>query len=352
MNSDKLMKSFLYQRDPLSSSEKQLEILSATSVENALFDSKLQECGLFPLKPNQIEIFQINVGKQCNQTCKHCHVDAGPDRKEMMSQETFEACLAVLRKYNIPTVDITGGAPEMHPLFRWFVESCSMLNKKIIVRCNLTIILANKNFYDLPGFYKKHKVEVICSLPFYNADRTDRQRGEGVFQKSIQALKMLNAEGYGMENSDLKLNLVYNPSGAFLPVDQSSLEKQFKERLLSDHGIYFNNLFTITNMPISRFLDFLIKSGNLEGYMEKLIQAFNPSAARGVMCRNTISIGWDGSLYDCDFNQMLDLEIDQKAAQHISDFELNSLNQRDIVINQHCFGCTAGAGSSCGGKTT
>lgn len=346
-----VMKTLLYQRDPLASSEKQLKILSAISGQ-PLFESNLQECGLFPLKPRGIEIFQINVGRQCNQTCKHCHVDAGPDRKEMMSQETLEQCLTVLRKYDIPTVDITGGAPELHPLFRWFVEACSRLNKEIIVRCNLTIILANKRFYDLPAFYKKHKVQVICSLPFYSADRTDRQRGEGVFEKSIEALKMLNAEGYGMESSGLKLNLVYNPAGAFLPADQSSLEAQFKQRLLTDHGIYFNDLFTITNMPISRFLDFLIKSGNLEGYMDKIIQAFNPSAAREVMCRNTISVGWDGSLYDCDFNQMLDLKVDERAAQHISGFELNTLNRREIVVNQHCFGCTAGAGSSCGGKTT
>jgi radical SAM/Cys-rich protein len=345
------MKTLLYQRDPLSSSGKQLEILRSSTSERGLFQSKLQERGLYPLRPTGIEIFQINVGKQCNQTCKHCHVDAGPDRKEMMSPETFEQCLDVLRKYEIPTVDVTGGAPEMHPLFRWFVEACTNLKKEVIVRCNLTIILANKKYYDLPEFYKKHNVQVICSLPFYNADRTDKQRGEGVFHKSIEALKMLNAVGYGMEDSDLKLHLVYNPSGAFLPADQFALEKQFKDRLRSDHGIYFNNLFTITNMPISRFLDFLIKSGNLDSYMEKLMLAFNASAAKGVMCRNTISVGWDGSLYDCDFNQMLDLKVDRKAPQHISDFDLGTLNQRDVVINQHCFGCTAGSGSSCGGTT-
>lgn len=347
------MKSLLTQHHPLSSSTKQLEILDDRLRGNAIpFKDNLATGGLYPLKPTGIEIFQINVGKQCNQTCKHCHVDAGPDRKEKMSLEVMEACIKVLRENDIPIVDITGGAPEMHDDFRWFVEQCSLFGKKIIVRCNLTIILANKKFNDLPQFFKEHHVEVISSLPFYNADRTDRQRGEGVFEKSIVALKMLNNVGYGLEGSPLKLNLVYNPSGAFLPGSQSELEAQFKKILLAEHDIHFHNLYTITNMPISRFLDYLLTSGNYETYMSKLVQAFNISAAKSVMCRNTISIGWDGSIYDCDFNQMLDLKVEQRVSQHIMDFDLKSLNEREIVINEHCYGCTAGAGSSCGGATT
>ena len=345
------MKSLLAQHHPLSSAIKQLDILDQAG-KILPFRENLAKAGLSPLKPTGIEIFQVNVGKQCNQTCKHCHVDAGPDRKEKMTQENMGICLQVLRENNIPTVDITGGAPEMHPDFRWFVEQCSLLGKKIIVRCNLTIIIANNRFNDLPQFFRKHNVEVISSLPFYNADRTDRQRGEGVFEKSIIALKMLNDVGYGMDGSDLTLNLVYNPGGAFLPASQSELEAQFKKVLLADHGIHFNNLYTITNMPVSRFLDYLLTSGNYEAYMNKLVLAFNISAAKSVMCRNTISIGWDGFIYDCDFNQMLDLKVESNAPQHITDFDLESLNHREIVLNQHCYGCTAGAGSSCGGVLT
>lgn len=346
------MKTLLRQHDPLASSDRQLEILSGCASGGAPFEQRLAKHGLLPLKPTGIEILQVNVGKQCNQTCRHCHVDAGPDRKEMMSRETFEQCLEVLRKNPVSTVDITGGAPEIHPLFRWFVEACASLKKTIMVRCNLTIILSNRKFHDLPDFYKRNNVRLICSLPFYNADRTDRQRGDGVFDHSIKALEMLNTAGYGMEGTGLELDLVYNPAGAFLPADQLSLEKQFKERLLADHGIRFNRLFTITNMPISRFLHFLIQSGNLDGYMEKLATSFNPSAARGVMCRSTLSVGWDGALYDCDFNQMLDLRVGGNAPKHISHFDAGLLAEREIVINQHCFGCTAGAGSSCGGAIT
>jgi radical SAM/Cys-rich protein len=347
------MKSLRTQNHPLSSALKQLEILDR-ELKNKLmpFRDNLASVGLFPLKPTGIEIFQLNVGKQCNQTCKHCHVDAGPDRKEKMTREMMEVCLRILEANNIPVVDITGGAPEMHPDFRWFVEECSKLGKQIIVRCNLTIILANNKYYDLPQFFRDHRVEVVSSLPFYNADRTDRQRGEGVFEKSIIALKMLNDVGYGLDGSDLKLNLVYNPTGALLPGSQSELEFQFKRILLGEHNVHFNNLYTITNMPVSRFLDYLLTSGNYEKYMSKLVEAFNVSAAKGVMCRNTISIGWDGSIYDCDFNQMLELKVDPDAPQHIMDFDLKSLNEREIVTNQHCYGCTAGAGSSCGGATT
>jgi radical SAM/Cys-rich protein len=285
----------------------------------------------------------------CNQTCAHCHVDAGPDRKEIMTRETMQQCLDILAATDIPTVDLTGGAPEMNPDFRWFVEELSKLGRKIIVRCNLTIILANKKYHDLPEFFKSHRVELVSSLPFYNKSRTDAQRGDGVFEDSISALQMLNAVGYGQEGSGLVLNLVYNPVGAFLPGSQASLESQFKRELKRQFNIDFNNLYCITNMPISRFLDYLIESGNYESYMEKLVTAFNPVAAGNVMCRNTISVGWDGILYDCDFNQMLGLRVIEGSPRHIAEWDLEKLNRREIVLNQHCFGCTAGSGSSCGG---
>ncbi|MCL4133234.1 UNVERIFIED_CONTAM: hypothetical protein GTU68_060829 [Idotea baltica] len=292
------------------------------------------------------------MGKMCNQVCAHCHVDAGPDRKEIMTQETMLQCLDVLKTNDIKTVDLTGGAPEMNPHFRWFVEELSKLGKNIIDRCNLTIINANKKYNTLPEFFKEHQIEVVSSLPYFSASRTDSQRGDGVFESSIKALKMLNAVGYGMEDGELKLNLVYNPSGAFLPGNQESLENEFKRQLSRKYDISFNQLFAITNLPISRFLDYLLESGNYEDYMQSLLDAFNPVAAQNVMCRNTISISWDGYLYDCDFNQMLDLKLNPVIGQHISEFDLSALEQRNIILNQHCYGCTAGAGSSCTGEIT
>ncbi len=316
------------------------------------FEEKLDSVGLLPLKPTGIDILQVNLGYMCNQTCKHCHVDAGPDRKEIMTRQTMELCLDVLRQTDIQTVDLTGGAPEMNPHFRWFVEQIRALDRHVMVRCNLTILTVNPTYRQLPVFYRDHNVEVISSLPFYSASHTDRQRGDGVFERSIEALQMLNAVGYGKEGGALKLNLVYNPNGAFLPAAQLQLERDFKRQLEQRHGIVFNSLFSITNMPISRFLEYLIVSGNYDAYMEKLVNAFNPAAALGVMCRNTLSVGWDGWLYDCDFNQMLDLKVAAPSSAHISEFDKELLNRRNIVVNRHCFGCTAGAGSSCGGNTT
>ncbi len=348
------MKSLKAQHHLLANSSKQLDVLehgtSANEYRLVPFQQKLEEINLFPLHPIQLEIFQVNVGKMCNQVCKHCHVDAGPDRKEIMTKETMMLCLEVLRNHSsFKTVDLTGGAPEMNPHFRWFVEEIKKLDRTIIVRCNLTIILANKKYNDLPQFYKQHGIEVFSSLPFYTADRTDRQRGDGVFEDSVKALRMLNNAGYGKENTGLVLNLVYNPAGAFLPSSQQSLEKEYKEQLKTHFNIEFNSLFTITNMPISRYLDYLLQSGNYEKYMEKLLTAFNPVAAANVMCRTTISVGWDGYLYDCDFNQMLDLKVSCKQSAHLSQFNSLELSKRNIEVNQHCFGCTAGAGSSCGG---
>ena len=290
------------------------------------------------------------MGKMCNQTCKHCHVDAGPDRKEIMTRQTMMQCLDAIKKSNISTVDLTGGAPEMNPHFRWFVEEIRKLERQVIVRCNLTIIVANKKYSDLPYFFKEHGIEVISSLPYFTAFKTDSQRGNGVFEDSIKALKMLNEAGYGMPDSGLKLNLVYNPSGAFLPPAQAGLETDFKAELYKRFQIQFNELYAITNLPISRFLDYLIVSGNYDAYMEKLVQSFNPGAAGNVMCRSMISVGWDGFLYDCDFNQMLDLKINAEITGHISNYNADQLMNREIIINQHCFGCTAGAGSSCGGE--
>ena len=350
------MKSLKAQGNTLADSSHQIDVLehgSGIHEWNPVhFHDQMEAIGLYPLLPTGIEIFQINVGKMCNQVCKHCHVDAGPDRKEIMTRETMQQCLDVLRHSSIKTVDLTGGAPEMNPDFRWFVEEIKKLGKHIIVRCNLTIIMANKKYADLPEFYKRHGIEIASSLPFYTADRTDRQRGNGVFEDSIKALQLLNGVGYGKPGTGLVLNLVYNPAGAFLPPSQEALEKEYKAALKKDFGIEFNQLFAITNMPISRYLDYLLQSGNYEKYMEKLTAAFNPAAAKGVMCRNTISVGWDGFLYDCDFNQMLDMKVTTPGSQHLSGFDIGRLNKREIVVNQHCYGCTAGSGSSCGGAVT
>ncbi len=346
------MKSLHARKDKLSDSIFQLGVLNGTSQKIYPFQSfedKLKEYLLFPLKPSGIETLQINLGYMCNQTCNHCHVDAGPDRKEIMTRDTMTDCLNALGKSDIQTVDLTGGAPEMNPDFRWFVNELHQLGMHIMVRSNLTIIVSNPKYYDLPEFYKEHGVEIISSLPYYSKRKTDHQRGDGVFDQSIMALTMLNDIGYGKAGTGLILDLVYNPSGAFLPADQKELENQFKRNLRKDFSIQFNKLYTITNLPISRFLEYLLESGNYESYMEKLVNAFNPVAATQVMCRNTISVGWDGLIYDCDFNQMLNLPLNTTASKHISQFDKKALEQRNIVLNQHCYGCTAGAGSSCGG---
>ncbi|WP_299989470.1 arsenosugar biosynthesis radical SAM (seleno)protein ArsS [uncultured Pontibacter sp.] len=349
------VKSLKAQQHQFANPAYQLEVLQHAGTEEGdfpLFGTKLLEHELYPLRPTGTTILQVNVGKMCNQTCRHCHVDAGPDRKEIMTRDTMQLCLDALAKSpQLTTVDLTGGAPEMNPDFRWFVEQLSAMGRQVIVRCNLTIILANPKYHDLPAFFKEHRVQVVSSLPYFSASRTDAQRGDGVFEKSIKALQMLNKVGYGQEGSELELNLVYNPSGAFLPAGQKSLEAEFKRRLRSAYDIEFNSLFCITNLPVSRYLDYLIESGNYSSYMEKLVTAFNPVAAANVMCRNTVSVGWDGALYDCDFNQMLELQVQPGTPQHIRDFDLTQLDGRQIVLNQHCYGCTAGAGSSCGGST-
>jgi len=308
------------------------------------FDEKLGGAGLFA---ETIDTLQVNVGKLCNQACKHCHVDASPARTEIMPREVIDACLKAISDFQIPTLDITGGAPELIPDFRYFVNEARKLNAKIIVRHNLTVQF-EENQNDLPEFFAANELEVVCSLPYFLATQTDAQRGNGVFEKSVEALKRLNAVGYGTDEK-LVLNLVYNPVGAFLPPSQAAIEADFKRELKARYDISFDNLFTITNMPIARFLDWLRRSRNEESYMTKLVNAFNPATVEGLMCRNLISVDWQGNLFDCDFNQMLELNLTENLPQTIFDFDLEKLKNRRIATANHCFGCTAGAGSSCGG---
>jgi radical SAM/Cys-rich protein len=341
--------SLVSRRHPLAVTDIQRDVLGRLTLAQEFYEA-IERTGRGPLRSGRIEILQINVGKLCNQTCRHCHVDAGPDRRERMSRETIEMCLDVLERTRIPTVDITGGAPELHPNFRWLVSECRARGAQVMDRCNLTV-LELESQRDLAAFLADHDVQIVGSLPHYRATNTDRQRGQGVFEKSIAALKCLNALGYGYGYPSRRLVLVTNPVGAFISGAQASLETEWKRELWRRHGIRFDALYRITNMPISRYLEWLIESGNLESYMVRLVSAFNPAAVDGLMCRNTISIGWDGRLYDCDFNQMLDLQVTHSGPIHIRDFQLAALEGREIVIGRHCFGCTAGAGSSCSGAT-
>ena len=340
----------LGQQNPLASASEQLKVLAQPS-SLLSFETQLNQAGLYPLHAVGITVLQINVGKLCNQTCRHCHVDAGPDRPEVMSLETAEDCMKALAKTDISTVDITGGAPELNPHFRWLVEQSRRLGRHVIDRCNLSVLLLPSQA-DLAKFLADHQVEVIASLPSYQASQTNAQRGDGIFEKSLEALRLLNQLGYAQPNSGLTLNLVYNPVGAFLPPKQEAIEAQFKKELRVKYGIEFNHLYTITNMPISRFLEFLVDSGNYDQYMTRLANSFNAAAAAGVMCRHTLSVGWDGKLYDCDFNQMLELPVDHGAPAHIRGFDPAQLHRRRIVTGNHCYGCTAGSGSSCGGAVT
>jgi radical SAM/Cys-rich protein len=312
------------------------------------FDDALRGSGLAPLRATGIETFQINLGKLCNQTCKHCHVDAGPDRTELMTRETMEACLRALAQTDIPNIDLTGGAPELNPNFRWLVEQIAGLGRRVMDRCNLTI-LRLKGYHDLPEFLAQHRVEIVASLPYFLAKNTDSQRGEGVFDASIEAIRVLNVLGYGQPGSGLALNLVYNPTGAFLPPRQSLIEPDFRRELHNRYGVAFNSLYVITNMPINRFLEFLLRTEQYDEYMKRLVDAYNPAAAGGVMCRTTISVGWDGRLYDCDFNQMLELPLAPDQPQHIAEFDAHRLAARRVTTGLHCYGCTAGSGSSCTG---
>ena len=335
---------------PLAAPAEQLRVLETRHNGTRPFAQALAATGHPRLETTGISVLQINVGKLCNQTCKHCHVDAGPDRRETMSRETAELCMDVLNRTGIQNVDITGGAPELNPNFRWLVERSRTLGRRVMDRSNLTVLVLPSQA-GLAGFLAAHRVEVVASLPYFLAEQTNAQRGEGVFEKSIEALRLLNGLGYGRPDSGLVLNLVYNPVGAFLPPSQKAIEADYRRELARRYGVSFNSLYTITNMPISRFLEFLLRSGNYERYMEKLANAFNPAAVPGLMCRYTLSVGWDGSLYDCDFNQMLGLGLDRGLPANIRDFDAAAVERRAIVTGQHCYGCTAGAGSSCGGAT-
>jgi radical SAM/Cys-rich protein len=337
----------LRQGNPLAEPRNQLRVLQAEGKQKP-FETALAEHGLFPLRGAGIQVLQVNVGKLCNQTCRHCHVDAGPDRREVMTRETMQDCLDVLARTDISILDITGGAPEMNPHFRWFVTEARRLGRHLIDRCNLTILLA-AGYQDLPEFLAEQRVEVVASLPCYLPQNIDAQRGDGVFDRSIAALQQLNAVGYGQPDSDLILTLVYNPHGPSLPPAQDELEAAYRRELWARYGVVFNRLFTITNMPISRFLDDLLQSGQYDPYMRKLIDAYNPAAVAGVMCRTMLSVGWDGRLYDCDFNQMLDLPLASGLPQHIREFDVRRLERRTIVTGQHCYGCTANCGSGCQG---
>lgn len=346
--------SLLRRQSPLASAPHQLAKLAALNLsataKNGDFSAALATHDWTSLRPVLLEIFQINVGKLCNMTCRHCHVDAGPDRREIMSRETIDACLRALDQTTAHTVDITGGAPELNPHFRYLVDQCVARGKHIIDRCNLTVLLL-PTLEDLPEWLAARGVEVVCSLPHYRQRNTDAQRGDGTYEKSIAALRRLNAAGYGSGDSQRRLTLMSNPVGAFLSSGQVALEQEWKAGLLKYHGITFDRLITLNNMPISRYLEWLEASGNLQRYMELLVNAFNPAAIAGLMCRNTLSISWDGRLFDCDFNQMLELECQPTNGKPmtIHTFDMAELAQRQIVTSRHCFGCTAGSGSSCGG---
>lgn len=336
------------QGHPLASLDEQLRILRPSGRFRP-FEESLATHKVVPLRSLGVETLQINVGKLCNQTCKHCHVDAGPDRTEVMTRETMAQCLRLIKAASIRRVDLTGGAPELNPDFRWLVERARGLGCHVIDRCNLTILTLPR-FAELPAFLAANRVEVIASLPSLLARDTDAQRGEGVFDDSIAAIRRLNERGYGVEGTGLELNLVYNPVGPSLPPRQPCIEADFRRELRSRYGLTFNQLYVITNMPINRFLESLLQSGRYEAYMDRLIAAYNPCAADAVMCRSTLSVGWDGRLYDCDFNQQLELPTEPGVPRHIADFNADALDRRAISTGLHCYGCTAGAGSSCGGE--
>jgi len=313
------------------------------------FGAALRQSGLFPLRAEGIQTLQINFGKICNQACRHCHVEAGPKRTESIAKDTLVECLRILREAGIPSADLTGGAPELNPHFRWFVQECHGIGIDVIVRCNLTVLL-EAGQEDLSEFFRDQEVEIVASLPHYSERSVDQQRGGGVFEKSVEAMRLLNRLGYGRPGTGLVLNLVFNPGGAFLPPAQGEIEADFRRELGRRFSVTFNHVLTLTNMPIGRFREFLESTRNYRPYMERLIESFNPKAAAAVMCRNMLSVGWDGGLYDCDFNQMLGLTCDHGVPAHVRDFDAGVLAHRQIVTNLHCYGCTAGSGSSCGGS--
>jgi len=314
------------------------------SIPSPSFDDKL----LQPLLAEDVRILQLNVGRRCNLTCKHCHVSAGPNRVELMGRPVLEKCLQILQEHPISTIDITGGAPEMNPHLPWFIEKTARLGRRLMVRSNLLILLDAEYRYFI-DLYTDNRVEVVTSLPDYNARRTDRQRGQGAFERIIRVMRDFNTRGYGQPGSGLVLDLVYNPVGAYLPGSQDALEQEYCRRLEQEHGVVFNQLYCLTNCPVGRYLEYLLRTDNYEDYMDELINAYNRSAVDSVMCRTTLSVAWDGKLYDCDFNQMLEMPVNHGAPDHIDIFDFEKLKTRRIVVANHCYSCTAGAGSSCQG---
>lgn len=306
-----------------------------------------EECRKYCMTHETLDVMQVNMGKKCNLSCKHCHIEAGLDRPEMMSREVMEACLQVFAKNDFTTLDITGGAPEMNPHFEWFVEQAAQRQIHIILRTNL-VILEKEEYRHLPERFAETGVEIVASLPYYSEKDTDRQRGQGVFSSCLAMLQKLNRLGYGT-SPELVLNLVYNPGGAFLPPNQAALTMDYRNKLADLYGISFNWLYTITNNPIGRFGDFLQRSGNMNSYLNRLAASYNPATVENMMCRSQLSVGWDGLLYDCDFNQALGLTIN--GINQIKDLIDHPITTRKIVFGNHCYACTAGAGSSCGGAT-
>jgi radical SAM/Cys-rich protein len=315
------------------------------------FIRRLIDCGVFPLKASGIDILQMNITRQCNLTCKHCHVQAGPQRKEAMRRETMMECIKVAGRSEITTIDITGGAPEMHPDLEWLIGELAALKKRLIVRSNLVVMLepSYRHYMDV---FAANNVELVGSLPDYNALKADRQRGAGTFELVIEAIRALNQRSFGVPGSGLVLHLVHNPVGAYLPGPQHALEAEYRRVLRDKHELEFNTLFCLVNSPIGRYRDYLKRSENLSDYMHTLQCAFNPQTLDSIMCRTTISVGCDGRLYDCDFNQMLNLPVNSGAPNHIETFDFARLAEREIVVRSHCFSCTAGAGSSCQGALT
>ena len=314
------------------------------------FAEKIRQNG-DSFRKRKVEVLQINMGKYCNQACLHCHVEAGPARKEMMTLDTVESVLRFLEKSDIKKVDITGGAPELNPHFDTLVERCIQLGRHVMDRCNLTVIFEPGKGY-LPDFFQKNRVELICSLPCYTEENVDQQRGKGTFDQSIRALQLLNRLGYGVQDTGLELQLVYNPVGAHLPPPQDRLERDYRKILKEEYGIVFNHLYCLTNMPITRFEKFLKLRNEYHQYVELIESAFNPATLDKVMCRDLLSVGWEGSIYDCDFNQMLELPMRNQQGKPLMIWDLgaNGLEDQSIIVGNHCYACTAGAGSSCGGS--
>lgn len=312
------------------------------------FYATLLDHGFHDLKRVQIRDLQVNVGKLCNQACNHCHVDAGPKRTEIMTWATMAKIVDWCARNHVQLIDITGGAPELNPNFRRFVDASLAIGSSIISRCNLTVLLVEGQ-EDLAEWYAQRHIKLICSLPCYTKENLEEQRGKGVFEQSIRALQLLNQSGYGIDPM-LSLDLVYNPNGAFLPPSQQALEATYKERLKEDFGIQFNKLYTLTNLPISRFRHYLERTGEYSGYMDLLMERFNPDTVPELMCKHIVSVDWLGRVFDCDFNQMLDIPAGWKQPKYLWEHGLDQILDQRIAVSSHCFGCTAGAGSSCGGS--